>query len=53
MEKEKNLQENKINENNDNYKKNNKVNKNNKKEPFINKEHPLYQQYKEFFYLDE
>ena len=32
-----------------------KINKNtnNKGKPFINKEHPLYEQYKQFMYLDD
>ena len=28
-------------------------NKNRKSKPFVNKEHPLYEQYKEFLYLDD
>ena len=28
-------------------------NKNRKSQPFVNKEHPLYEQYKEFLYLDD
>ena len=28
-------------------------NKNRKSKPFVNKEHPLYEQYKEFIYLDD
>ena len=28
-------------------------NTNNKGKPFINKEHPLYEQYKQFMYLDD
>ena len=46
-------QENKNSENKVNNSK--KYNKNNinKNEPFINKDHPLYEQYKQFIYLDE
>ena len=36
------------------YKNSNNLSNNNKvKHPFINKEHPLYEQYKEFIYLDD
>ena len=47
------FQENKIIENNE-LNKNRNINKNSKKsKPFVNKEHPLYEQYKEFIYLDD
>ena len=42
----------KENTNND-YTKNINKNSNNKSKPFINKEHPMYEQYKEFMYLDD
>ena len=47
------FQEDKIIENNE-INKNKNINKNKKKsKPFVNKEHPLYEQYKEFIYLDD
>ena len=53
MENDGKFKENKNKENNYDFNKNNKNMNINKGKPFINKEHPLYEQYKQFIYLDD
>ena len=53
MENDGKFKENKNKENNYDFNKNNKNMNTNKGKPFVNKEHPLYEQYKQFIYLDD